>query len=504
MIAAMRVVVAMALVRSCRPSDGKGAVETMDDSCEECDMSGHVTSDVDTTEQKCKGIAKDDRTPACPLGELREGNPKYDPIFEGCRFTSHLFIPIFGDQLRYRTVYSGLMMDHSKPQDNDYYQPGCYRLNDKYRTMEAENLSPQNTTYATCTKQCTEKFLRHEAGSPLQRYQVYALLRGGQCYCTPSENGIDDDAQPFGDPVPSKCCCQKCGGDSGQRCGGKEWYTNVVRVGCHTDELWLILASVPFLSRIIFDGLGALFYYLLRRWFPSCMGTAQADPLLVMGGDRSAPGFTMMKLCSGDNNGWDDARRANNDQSKCAALVQGLARLFLGHWLQPVLFIILYVMYAMADDMMDTPQKIFGAIVALRELVYFMLVTLCVWFKPAFLLVHVGASTSSPRSDFNSGGSFLAMYLMAPEKFVAAVLFQERGLGTTTQRASNVAMLVNQSVRTTAGGGASEKARRNCFYYIAILGGALMDLTAVAALLLGSWSRRIPWPRADDSPAMLS
>jgi hypothetical protein len=65
--------------------------------------------------------------------------------------------------------------------------------------------------------------------------------------------------------------------------------------------------------------------------------------------------------------------------------------------------------------------------VAVREAGYVLATLVGLYANPAFLLVSVGASfhvVVLPRYDWFHGGSFLAMYALAPEKFVimAAVI----------------------------------------------------------------------------------
>ena len=66
----------------------------------------------------------------------------------------------------------------------------------------------------------------------------------------------------------------------------------------------------------------------------------------------------------------------------------------------------------------------------MREAVYLLSVLACTWVNPAFLLVDVGASVrDTEAASVECGYSFLALYVLAPEKFVAMALFDHRGLG---------------------------------------------------------------------------
>ena len=65
----------------------------------------------------------------------------------------------------------------------------------------------------------------------------------------------------------------------------------------------------------------------------------------------------------------------------------------------------------------------------LREALYLLAVGACAWVNPAFLLVDVAASVRNEGSgDIEGGYAFLAMYVVAPEKYVAWALVGSGGL----------------------------------------------------------------------------
>ena len=152
--------------------------------------------------------------------------------------------------------------------------------------------------------------------------------------------------------------------------------------------------------------------------------------------------FLSTYLCSGNQNSWENARVANGrDDGPIAETKQALWRAcFIAafrlawHLAQPCIFLGLLLHYSTKQDMMDTNQKVLGWLVAVREAFYFVTTLFCLWLKPSFLLDNVRASIANDKGhdEMHKGWRFLLMYLFAPEKFVATVLFQPRGLGTDT------------------------------------------------------------------------
>ena len=290
-----------------------------------------------------------------------------------------------------------------------------------------------------CAELCTRWFVRDSAKAALERYVVLASIKNGdECWCTPRVNDQDiplarsddeHDRPPY--PVCSECgdcegCGVPCAGAPDQVCGGREEQVTVVQIGCHSNILYVVVAMAPFLSRFFLDGL-----YGCWAWIRSCRSSPLDDQ-----------GFTMTNLCSGNHNSWENARVANGrDDGPIAETKQALCRAcFIAafrlawHLAQPCIFLGLLLHYSTKQDMMDTNQKVLGWLVAVREAFYFVTTLFCLWLKPSFLLVNVRASIVNDQGldEMKKGWRFLLMYLFAPEKFVATVLFQPRGLGTDT------------------------------------------------------------------------
>jgi hypothetical protein len=109
----------------------------------------------------------------------------------------------------------------------------------------------------------------------------------------------------------------------------------------------------------------------------------------------------------------------------------------------------------------------------------------CCYWKPSFLLVDVKASVLGMRrgDPLKQGLIFLGLYLMAPEKFVASVLFQPGGLGTST----------GTDRRSRGAQATDDEARRNNAYYVTMFGGFLLDLCSIAAIIEGYRTGQLPW-----------
>ena len=72
---------------------------------------------------------------------------------------------------------------------------------------------------------------------------------------------------------------------------------------------------------------------------------------------------------------------------------------------------------------------------------------------------------------------------MAPEKFVASVLFQPGGLGTST----------GTDRRSRGAQATDDEARRDKAYYVTMFGGFLLDLCSIAAIIEGYRTGQLPW-----------
>jgi hypothetical protein len=98
----------------------------------------------------------------------------------------------------------------------------------------------------------------------------------------------------------------------------------------------------------------------------------------------------------------------------------------LWHALQPALYA--YV-FSDAFPTLEPLQRWLGGFVLLREALYLLFVVACAWVNPAFLLVDVAATVRDEEAGAPMGGySFLAMYVVAPEKYVGVALFEKGGL----------------------------------------------------------------------------
>ena len=139
------------------------------------------------------------------------------------------------------------------------------------------------------------------------------------------------------------------------------------------------------------------------------------------------PGFTNQMLNSSGSS-WGAARDCNG-LSPRQAVRHGALTLLGWHLLQPALYF--YVFFGAFSDL-DRAQQVLGSLVAVREGVYALSVLACVAVNPAFLLVNARATARNEDSvgDGPSAGyGWLALYVLAPEKFVAAALTDKGGLG---------------------------------------------------------------------------
>jgi hypothetical protein len=126
---------------------------------------------------------------------------------------------------------------------------------------------------------------------------------------------------------------------------------------------------------------------------------------------------------------WAEAVEANG-QGTAMTLALAACRLVFLHLLQPLAWSAAFIWH-WAE--LSTSQAFFGSVVGLREALYFFLTVVCVLVHPAFLLVDVGASLR--RQDRAADGfgmrvGLFAMYVLAPEKFVALCLLSAGGLNS--------------------------------------------------------------------------
>eukprot|EP01047_Picozoa_sp_COSAG01_P087532 COSAG01_NODE_20183_length_966_cov_3.078431_1_plen_156_part_00 len=120
------------------------------------------------------------------------------------------------------------------------------------------------------------------------------------------------------------------------------------------------------------------------------------------------------------------AASSGRSSSTCGALCLAAARLLLWHWLQPVVY---FMVLGCHWAELDAVQRGFGAAVAVREVLYVAATLLGLCANPAFLLVDVGASVrDTGRSGAQGGWPFLALYALAPEKYVLMAALGGGGL----------------------------------------------------------------------------
>ena len=139
----------------------------------------------------------------------------------------------------------------------------------------------------------------------------------------------------------------------------------------------------------------------------------------------AAPGFTNTMLIYRGSS-WGAARDCNG-LSPRQAVRHGALTLLGWHLLQPALYF--YVFFGAFSDL-DRAQQVLGSLVAVREGVYALSVLACVAVNPAFLLVNARATARNEDNVGGAGGGYgwLALYVLAPEKFVVMALTSEGGL----------------------------------------------------------------------------
>ena len=113
---------------------------------------------------------------------------------------------------------------------------------------------------------------------------------------------------------------------------------------------------------------------------------------------------------------WDDALRKTGMN-----LWRGIAAAFTWlvsfHWLQPSsYFAALYTYWGIIDDL----QRLFGTIIAVRELVYLIGSCIAAVVSPAFLFISLGATMQEQGGIL--GAAHVLVYIAAPEKVVGMSL----------------------------------------------------------------------------------
>ena len=181
----------------------------------------------------------------------------------------------------------------------------------------------------------------------------------------------------------------------------------------------------------------SLVKYVVKHTCTECCATPNEKvkkeikmDLMPKAGQGSKSGVDSEEL---DYSTWAEAAETSNT-SPFDAFMQSLARLLFWHLAQPFAYGVVYGC-AVAKSEIDGLQVTFGAFVAFREGMYAVMALVCCCLKPAYLMVDVVKSTKG-HDDFNdffdndflavdTGWKFLAMYVLAPEKYVARVLFEK-------------------------------------------------------------------------------
>jgi hypothetical protein len=201
---------------------------------------------------------------------------------------------------------------------------------------------------------------------------------------------------------------------------------------------------------------------MCRAKFQCCRpnGVSAADLEQRLWSSAHAPkgGYTMYMLQMSESS-WAGALEANG-QSPAGGTLTAAGRLLFWHWLQPALY---WAVFACFYDQIDGAQRGFGWAVAVREALYLLTTLAALYANPAFLLVDVGASVRDTKGEVVTRGyAFLAMYVLAPEKFVAFAAYDTGGLDWVF------------------------------VMRLALLGGPLLDLCGVGALIAGLAAGSLP------------
>ena len=221
-----------------------------------------------------------------------------------------------------------------------------------------------------------------------------------------------------------------------------------------------VCVAMPFLSRFFDYAWGALLLRLRR--LDCCQPRGGSFAALGATPPRAQPpaGYRLAVLCGRfGRSSWDRAMECNG-QSPCGAATQALARLVLCHATQPAAYA---AAFGCAVGNLTPLLVWLGAAVLLREALNLLCVLACLQANPAFLLLSVGASVHDTASDdLPCGGSFLALYVLAPEKIVFSALFLAGGLF------------------------------RQGLWRLCMLGSAALDVCAICALVLGLRAAELP------------
>ena len=163
------------------------------------------------------------------------------------------------------------------------------------------------------------------------------------------------------------------------------------------------------------------------------------------------PGFTLRDLVRRGSS-WDVAV----ENSTWFTIGIALFKLLFWHILQPVLY---FWVFMDAYSVLEPMQKVLGYLVAVREGQYLLCVLMCTLVKPEFLLVDIVETVRDKAYGF----FFLAVYVIAPEKFVT------------------YAFLIDDAKESTT-----------AFMHSGILCGMVLDLCAVMAFAAALGAGNVP------------
>eukprot|EP01084_Bolivina_argentea_P146692 256788_1 len=173
------------------------------------------------------------------------------------------------------------------------------------------------------------------------------------------------------------------------------------------DVLFLVIGAVsPFILR---SGGDFILSFIIRR---CCKMTKKELGKAMIGTGSSR--VTIDRVFSNYFT-WKEAY-LDQGLNYCAALTVSSARLLFWHWVQPFLYG--FVLYAYWN-LLDHIQQILGLIVAGRECIYFILSLIAICINPSYLLLDLRATW------FKDDKRFIALYVMAPEKYIAVAIARQ-------------------------------------------------------------------------------
>ena len=172
------------------------------------------------------------------------------------------------------------------------------------------------------------------------------------------------------------------------------------------EYIYLVIGVLaPFLGRAIGGKISQVFFDAL------CKATVNKtydgfQSSLIQGTADGSSGVTMTAV-QVRRFSWLEARKRLGLNNTAAILV-ALIRLCIWHWLQPLLYWFAFYSYSVE---LDHLQLIFGMVVGVREVLYFLLTVIGAMVNPVYLLMDTTATYNERKLD-------LLLYIFAPEKYV--------------------------------------------------------------------------------------